>query len=117
MKSRIIENLMSSPSANTDGEAFELLNEFLTGLPLEELTPLLQSGNASIRKTAAFICSELGKDSLPILSHIKPLLSDEDHFTRWYALEAIASISADSAPSEYATVLAGLTDTHQGSAC
>jgi hypothetical protein len=106
---QLIRLLISDPE-HFNGN--DLLNEYFAGFPLDTLTPLLSSSNRMIRRSAIWIASELGKQGKPFLKNAAALLSDDDPFIRFYALDVLAVCSVGEDKRQYAQVVRSLEDPH-----
>jgi len=89
---RLLSDLLADPHRFDDsGTAYALLQFYFDSrLPLETLRPLLRSDNAHVKRSAAFIVSELGSQARSLVDDVIPLLSSPDRHTRWYAMESLS---------------------------
>lgn len=67
----------------------ELLSELHRGYPVEKLRPLLQTGNVSAVRAAAWLASELGSLAAPLLHDVPGLLTHSESYVRFYALDVV----------------------------
>jgi hypothetical protein len=81
--------LIKEMLSDEQGAAYQLLQHYFSGLPIESLTPLLCHKNSYVRKGAMFIASELGEKVQILIDSIAPLVHDLDKHTAWYAMESI----------------------------
>ncbi len=83
---QLIEQLL----AGGDGVAAQgLVDAFYSGYPIERLRLLLNSDDERVLKHAAWISSELGGGSRPLVGEIAPLLEHPARYVRFFALDAI----------------------------
>ncbi|PPC89004.1 MAG: hypothetical protein CTY35_15640 [Methylotenera sp.] len=92
------EKLISELLANPDkfykqGKAYQLLQEYFHGLPLDTLKPLLSHINGNVRGTAVFVASELGGKAKCLIQEITSLINDPDKKIQWDALESVMTCS------------------------
>lgn len=93
-KSQLISDLIDSPSLFfAEGRAYELLQEYFEGKPLETLRPLLRHSNVYVRRVAAYIVSELGSAASILTEDIAPLSADADEHVQWCAIESLMACS------------------------
>lgn len=71
------------------GRAYQLLQEYFQGLPLETLRPLLTNGDPLIRRAGVWIASELGHEATDLLEEAISLVDDGDRYVRYHALEIV----------------------------
>lgn len=87
---KLISDLLENPKLfNKQGKANILLQEYFHGLSVNSLRPLLRHENFYVRRSAAFIASELGAEAVSLLDDIVCLSHDPDMHTRWYCIESI----------------------------
>lgn len=107
----LIRELLNDPvTFDESGRAYELLQEYFEGLPLETLRPLLASEDEMIRRSAVFIASELGGAARPLLSSVVGLASDDSWFIRYDALEVILVCSCGEDSKQFVHVVRSLQD-------
>jgi hypothetical protein len=93
---RLIEETERSPRGlRAEQIANDLLGEFFRGFPVERLRPLLQSQDADTVATGAWIASELGEKSKPILGDVLRLLKHSSKKVRFWALDCLLWASSD----------------------
>ena len=91
---RLIASLKKHPKRFSDkGKAYDLLQEYFKGFPVSSLEELLTHENRFIRKSAAWLTSELAGDAISVAPQILPLLDDGDPYIRYYAYESLVSFS------------------------
>ncbi|MFH0899441.1 MAG: hypothetical protein V2A73_02305 [Pseudomonadota bacterium] len=71
------------------GRAYQLLQEYYSGLSIETLRPLLRSQDVWIQRSASFIAAELGEQSRPLLEDVLPLMNSNDLHIQNYAMEVL----------------------------
>lgn len=87
----IIQDLLNSPKEFDDsGKANLLLDLLIDSGAITVLEPLCYHQNTYVRRTAAYIASELGAGACGIIRHVAALSHDRDPHTQWYALESLA---------------------------
>lgn len=107
----LVRELLENPEAFTErGDANELLQEYFHGRSLNTLRPLLAHGDRLVRRSAAFIASELGARSQPLIHQVAPLVHDNDPHTRWYAVESVAVCSVGANAEMFILVVKQLED-------
>jgi len=114
---RLVRELLRDPRGfDSKGKAHELLQEYFQGKSLETLRPLLKHDNAHVRRSAAFIVSELGKTASCLIYDIAPLVSDSDTHIQWYAIESIMACT-NVGNYEYFIVIVEALDDPNSSIC
>jgi hypothetical protein len=97
----LIGELLNDPQRFDEaGRAYELLQVYFSGLPVDTLRPLLQSDNIWTQRTAAFVAAELGRESRPLIYDVVPLLKSRDRHVQDYAMQVL-TVCCD---GEYAEV-------------
>lgn len=87
---QLIDQLLTDPKEfNETGNAYQLLQCFFKGFPVETLRPLLGHSDAFVRRSATFVTSEIGKNAKDLVRDIALLVRDPDPHTQWYALESV----------------------------
>lgn len=69
--------------------ANDLLGEFFSGYPVENLRPLLRSTDEGIAKTATWLASELGERAIPIFDAVVPMLRHGSRYVRFFAVDTV----------------------------
>ena len=93
---RLIEETERSPRGlRAEQIANDLLGEFFRGFPVERLRSLLQSQDADTVATGAWIASELGEKSEPILGDVLGLLKHSSKKVRFWALDCLLWATSD----------------------
>lgn len=88
----LIHQLIANPSNfEEQGKAYQLLDEFFSGLPVDILKPLLQHPDPALRRVATWIVSELGEQACCILEAVAPLTESQDRHIAYYSLETVAN--------------------------
>ncbi|CAA9361405.1 MAG: hypothetical protein AVDCRST_MAG68-4473 [uncultured Gemmatimonadetes bacterium] len=72
-----------------DAPAHALLTEFFSGHPVDELRQLLLSDDEGTARTGAWIASELGWRSRPLIGVLAQLLNHPSKYVRFYAIDSI----------------------------
>lgn len=106
--SGLLQQLRDDPDKfDSDGKAYELLQEYFHGLPVDTLRPFLKHKNVAARRSAAFIAAELGHQGSSLIFDVVPLIRDEDlHIRcRWDALEAVTVYSESENCEQFVNVV------------
>ncbi len=104
--SELLQELRDDPEKfDSDGKAYDLLQEYFHGKPIETLRPFLKHGNVAARRSAAFVVSELGSQGSGLLLDVVSLIGDEDLHIQWYALESVAVCSANADFEQFVNVV------------
>lgn len=86
----LIERITSAPENERVAVlSNELLREFHRGYPLDDLRVLLRSDDERILTLAAWLLSELGEKSRPLLNDVVPLLSHPLKGIRFWVLASL----------------------------
>ncbi|MEQ1878037.1 MAG: hypothetical protein ABL958_15445 [Bdellovibrionia bacterium] len=93
----IIEMLANPDRFEESGRAYELLQDYFRGYPVETLRLLLRHENILVQRVAVWIASELGDQGCGLLHEVIPLLESPDRRSRAYALDVVivCAIGAD----------------------
>lgn len=112
MNSKGDDLLQRVAEGGDDRTAHALLAEFFEGYPVERLRLLLESDDERTLKAGAWIASELGALSNPILEDITELLSHGSRYVRFFLIDAVLSASTERDGRAIATAveLIGNTD-------
>lgn len=87
---RLIRDLLADPKQFDEaGRAYDLLQAYFAGLPLETLRPLLRSDDVFVQRSAAFVASELGREAWSLVDDVIPLLRSTDRHVSYYAMEVL----------------------------
>lgn len=87
---KLISELLTDPAKfYKQGKAYQLLQEYFHGLPLDTLQPLLGHSNGNVRGAAIFVASELGDKAKSLIQEIALLINDSDKKIQWDALESV----------------------------
>ena len=87
---KLIQELLSNPDKfDNDGKAYQLLQDYFEGYPIETLRRLLQSDNQMVIRSAIWIASELGKEAYILVPEVRPLVHSSNRFIRYYAIEIL----------------------------
>lgn len=87
---RLIAKLLQSPEQfNDEGLAYQLLQRYFAGLPIDSLRPLLNDDRTAVHRSASFIASELGVKAIPIVEDVARLINSSDPHVQWYAMEVV----------------------------
>ena len=102
----LIEKLLADPvSFNERAEANQLLSEYFGGMSITTLRPLLTHSDSLVRRSAAYIASELGYRAKCLIHDVEPLIHDSDPHTRWYAIECVMVCSTDAKADQFLSVV------------
>lgn len=105
------KQLVDRISRGDDGAlANELLSEFFSGHPIEDLKPLLASSDERVVKTAAWLASELGEKASRIIDSITPLLHSPSKQARFFAIDAVLVCATQQQAAAIADAIALLVD-------
>lgn len=84
----LISELLADPARfNEQGRAYELLQEYFRGYPVETLRPLLAHDDKLVQRAAIWVVSELGEQGCNLLDDVVPLMDGDDRYIRYHALE------------------------------
>ena len=123
-KNKLIGELLRNPvDFDSQGRAYQLLQDYFVGLSVETLSPLLLHQDGCVRRSAIFVASELGGRVQQIIDHIVPLVHDPDPRIAWDAMESVM-LCSNGAKVEYFAVIvreleneSGSLKTHRESKC
>jgi hypothetical protein len=88
---QLIRDLLADPRKfDSDGRAYDLLQAYFSGLPLETLRPLLKNDEALVQRAAVFVASELGSQARDLVDDVIPLVQANDRYLQYHAMEIIA---------------------------
>ncbi len=85
----IDELITDSVGFNKHGKAYQLLQYYFHGVPVDTLLPLLNHSDGLVRRAAMFVASELGSEAKCLVRGIAPLIHDSDPYIQWDALETV----------------------------
>jgi hypothetical protein len=106
---QLIRELLTNPRVfSKDGRAYDLLQAYFAGLPLETLRPLLRDDDLLVRRAAAFVAEELGIQAQSLIDDILPLLASGDRYLQYHAMEALAVCSQGEQAAAFKHVARGL---------
>lgn len=84
----LIGELLADPAAfKQRGRAYQLLEEYFEGLPMDTLRPLLAHKDILVKHAAVWVASELGHQACTLLDEVTPLIASDDRFLSYHALE------------------------------
>lgn len=87
---KLIADLLSNPAKfEKQGKAYQLLQEYFHGMPLDTLKPLLKHRDGNVRSAAVFVASELGQKAKSLIREVTLLVGDPDSRIQWDALESV----------------------------
>src|SRR4051812_9030548 len=78
---------------------------FFHGESLVTLRPLLENGNILVQKSAIFVVSELGPNARGLVDVVIPMLSLNDRYILYHAMEIIAVCCTDERAQDFWYVL------------
>ena len=111
----MIEDLKAQPERFfEEGRAYDLLQKYFEGADILSLAELLADENSSVRKSAVWITSELGKDAVPLVECVLPLLGDAERYIRYHALEVVLVCSQAGIKGLFHHVISALEDEDLG---
>ena len=110
----LISQLLMNPNEFYDsGTAYELLQEYFNGYPINTLIPLIQSENKFICRTAIWITSELGLSARELIVPVSKRIIDPDVFISCYAMEIIANCASEERLDVFLNIFNYLNHTNQ----
>ncbi len=83
----LIEQLKENPA--TFKKAYQLLEAYFHGFPIDTLRPLFHEDDINIRQIAMWITSELGRNAVSLKEEVALQLNDEDYYIRHCARDSI----------------------------
>src|SRR5947209_7036251 len=87
----LLRDLQDDPGKSFDqGRAYDLLQAYFHGFPLDTLRPFLKSESLPARKAAAFVVSELGGQARELVDDVISLLGSHDRYLCYHALEVLS---------------------------
>jgi hypothetical protein len=90
------------------GRAYQLLQEYFAGFPVETLRPLLGNNDSMVRRAAVWVASELGRNAQSLIRDAVPLINDNDRYIRYHALEIVMVCSFGENVHEFVHVVRAL---------
>lgn len=93
-----------------ESSAHALLPAFFSGFPVERLRELLQSTNDGSVRAGAWLASELGPRSAPLIADLALLLRHESRYVRFFVLDAILVGASDRDGAVLARAIALIRD-------
>lgn len=104
--SKLIKKLLTKPSKfNNQGRAYQLLQQYFEGFPLETLQPLLHHKDPLVRRAAVWIVSELGIGGSGLLNDAIPLINDDERYVKYHALEIVSVCSVGGNANQFKYVI------------
>jgi hypothetical protein len=88
--------------------AYQLLQEYFHGYPVETLRPLLRDERVMVQRAATFVVNELGGKGCALISDVIPLIEASDRHVAYDALEIVAGCSAAGSRELFALVCRAL---------
>ena len=110
---KLLEAILADPDPNSDRVGRlqnDLLREYGSGYPIENLRPLLHSENERLLDTGLFIADELGRKASPLLGDLFPLLKHPREQVRFEVLCCLQTCTGPSDKLELASAVALLDD-------
>jgi len=112
---KLIDHLLSHPdSCESDGVAYELLNEYFRGSPIETLRVLLSSSDDRLVGEATWIASELPELGKPLLKDVRGLLGHQSKKVRFWAVLCVLLWADSSNGCELASAIPLVDDIEKG---
>jgi hypothetical protein len=106
----LIGQLLEDPTAFFEkSAAYQLLQEYLHGHPVDTLRPLLRDERVMVQRAATFVVNELGNAGCMMLPDVLPLVESPDRHVAYDALEIAASCSAAKAAVTFSAVCRALS--------
>jgi len=107
----LIQVLLNDPEAFEEKEqAYDLLQAYSHGFPLETLRPLLRSQDRLVQHAAAYVVSELGRHAREVVDDVIPLLDTDDRYLRYNAMEVITDCCDGPDADKFVSVIRMLQD-------
>jgi hypothetical protein len=108
---QLIEELLAEPRRFADsGRAYELLQTYFKGAPVDTLRPLLRSGDLFVQRAAAFVVSELGAQGCQVLDDVVSLMRSSDRYLIFHAMESVTVCATGVRTRAFVHVVAKLED-------
>ena len=105
----LIRELLDQPATFVEeGKAYQLLQEYIHGLQIETLRPLLKDSDIDVRRQAIWILSELGDKGCSLLDDVVPLARSDDRRSKYFALDVIATCAVGHKAGRYSSVVESL---------
>lgn len=105
----LIEELLGDPVRfKQEGRAYQLLEEYFSGLSVETLRPLLRHENGLVRHAALWVMAELGDQACELLDDATPFIASDDRFHSYHALEIAAVCATGTQIDRFVKVAEGL---------
>lgn len=105
----LIAELLADPARfKQEGRAYQLLDEYFSGLSIETLRPLLHHESGLVRHAALWVTSELGEQARVLLKDTIPLIASSDRFESYHALEIAAVCAVGDQIERFVAVAEGL---------
>jgi hypothetical protein len=106
----LIDSLLENPTEFFEKSwAYQLLQEYFHGHPVDTLRPLLRDGRVMVQRAATFVVNELGSKGCLLLSDVLPLVESRDRHVAYDSLEIVASCSAAGATGTFSSVCRALS--------
>ncbi|WP_028314436.1 hypothetical protein [Desulfatibacillum aliphaticivorans] len=106
----LIKELLEAPYRFDDeGKTYSLLQECFHGYPLNKLSPLLASSNIVVQQAAIWVASELGRDAVPLMDDVMPLVDHKDRYIKYHALEVVMICSFGEHLNKFLSIVFSLT--------
>lgn len=107
----LIKELLAAPAKfNEQGTAYQLLQEYVHGLPLDTLHPLLTHHDQLVQRAAIFVLSELGRGGAALICDVLPFLETDDRYMKYHALEILMVCSFAEHVEKFIHVVRALED-------
>jgi len=105
------DQLITRIVADADDDAiYDLLNEFYSGYPIENLRLLLQSDRKGAVEAGAWIASELGELIAPLIPELSRLLSHPSRRVRFFVLDGLLNAGRSEHGQELAAAVERIED-------
>lgn len=104
---QLLQNLVAAPSNfDANGEnSLLLLQYYVDGHDVRTLKPLLSHRNTAIRRTAAFIASELGQLASDLIDEAVLLLKDDDGLIEYFAMDVVMVCSVATNTDKFVEII------------
>lgn len=94
----------------SSGKTYELLQAYFNELSLDTLRDLLNHESREVRMAGVWIMSELGQKGESLIDDIIPLLTEDDRYIKYNAIESVAVCSTGSNVIYFSTIFKMLND-------
>jgi hypothetical protein len=105
----MIDELLDNPQKfNDDGRAYQLLQLYFRGAPIDTLRPLLAHEEPLVRRAALFVTSELGSAAGALSEVVAVLIGSGDRYESYHSIEIVSVCARDERVYLFAHVVKAL---------